>query len=458
MAHKRKNPYASADIECPINSHRLPTQVAYIECPTNCWRLNPDVVREAIEHVLEIGATIINITFNNAATARSWRGEISQIQGLQNFHFCFSGAVMSWYSRVALEVYEWREVDSENCSPSPMLILTELPRSAEQHAFRWTIVTVSLPAMPTIIRNRMLEWIHEEATRSNSDAVLIGGRFSGTKLWFENQAGKRDSRLRVSANQDLCVLSSCPTDCAIECNALERYKDGPYTLLFELVPSTAEPAARPTPSKVRLNPSSAARPGASAASSSGAAQPTTRCIRIKPRTPLYDKLLAWLEEQEAHALIEHIEKCCFFDSLCEGASLSSKMEDLLQVVLTKRTEIAHRAGIDQQQLQDYVASDEECKALMNDWRHDVQSWMLPANQVTYHALKNTPGRSQEAHQFAKRRFVTYCFQISGCRFLLGKLIKLPIVHFTDRSGASAIRQLMQDLNEHKKTDQYKETL
>ena len=453
MAHKRQNPYVSA----PAKSHRLPTQVAYIDCPTNCWRSNPDVVREAIEDVLDIGATIINIVFNNDKIARSWRDDISAIPGLANFHFCFGGAVMCWFLRGALELYQWREVVHEYGSPSQVLIFTELPRIPEPHGFRWTIVTASLPVLYAPIRNRVLEAIHEEATHSNSHAVLIGGRFNCSMLCVENQAGKHDSRYIVSANQDLCVVSSCPKDCAIESNPLEGCKDGPYTLLFELVRTTDEPA----PKRVRLNPSSAARPGAPASCSSSAAKPI-RCIRIKLSTPLYDKLLAWLEEQEAHALIEHIEKFCFFDSLCEGASVSSKMEDLLQVVLAKRTEIAHKARlwkdgyteIDHDKLQDYTATDDECKALMNDWRNDVASWMLPANLATYYALKNR----QEAHQFARKRFVTYCFQISGCRFLLQKLIQLPIVHFSDSSGASAITRLVLDLKEHKNTDQYKENV
>ena len=52
-------------------------------------------------------------------------------------------------------------------------------------------------------------------------------------------------------------------------------------------------------------------------------------------------------------------------------------------------------------------------------------------------------------------FTTYCFQISGCRFLLGKLIELPLISAAGRDTAAVMDQLLQDFEAHKHTEAYK---
>jgi hypothetical protein len=96
--------------------------------------------------------------------------------------------------------------------------------------------------------------------------------------------------------------------------------------------------------------------------------------------------------------------------------------------------------------------------MINAWRNDVASWMCISTQDVYWNLKRK--RSQHALQFTESRFTTYCFQISGSRFLLHKLIELPIVRVGSAarpasSSSAAIKDLLMALQHHKETDQYK---
>ena len=107
------------------------------------------------------------------------------------------------------------------------------------------------------------------------------------------------------------------------------------------------------------------------------------------------------------------------------------MEDLLRVVSAQRSKVAAASRLDKNSLSHHRATEIEMKEMTNAWRNDVASWMCASNQQKYWDLKRNC--RQEAHDFTKNRFLAYCFQISGCRFLLNQLIELPIV----RVGSAA---------------------
>jgi len=270
-------------------------------------------------------------------------------------------------------------------------------------------------------------------------------------------------------------------------------RDGPYTLVFEPssaetssaetpVEPPAEPKAEP-PKKVRrrspsnaaqstalVSSSSAARPAASS-SPSGPGKCSER-IRIKLATPLYDRFLGALpDDRHAKEFLQYLEMCCFSGKegelsllnvtaagrkRTEAMPLSAKLENLLRICLGKREYLVQKAGIDIRELPTYVASGEELRNLMNDWRDDVESYMQPEKQEIYRKLIQE-GRNQDAHQLKKSVFSTYQFHISGCKYLIGKLIELPILH--DNGGAiHAISQLLDDFQKHKDTPQYKDAV
>ena len=271
-------------------------------------------------------------------------------------------------------------------------------------------------------------------------------------LWLENCVSKMDFDVTMSANEDLYILPWCTTG-SMKCTALDT--KGPYTLVVEHVPSSA---ARPAP-----RPATPARP----VSTSSATRPAPAIV-LKPATPLYDKFLAALEDEnhseEASSLIRYIEQTCFFGELCYATPsgsrldtpmpLSCKMESLLEVVLTQRKKIARAAGLDDSQLCRHRATESQMKEMMNAWRKDVKTWMCPDSQAEYFTLTRPQGRQQ----FAKKRFTTHCFQISGCRYLLNKLIELPLVHNTNHNTAPVLRQFLEDFKEHKNTDKYRDAV
>jgi hypothetical protein len=247
---------------------------------------------------------------------------------------------------------------------------------------------------------------------------------------------------------------------------------GPYALVIGHEPSSAEPPAASTPTNASrgsnsAEPSSAEPPAASTPPNAarGANVPAGPGIILKAATPLYDKLLLDLEHtEESSALIHHIQKHCFFGELrfvtssgyhaAEAMPFSRKMESLLQIALAQRSKIAEAAGLTEEQLLQHRATSSQMKEMMNDWRRGVGAWMSTDNQDKYFDLLRAD-RNQEAHQLGKRCFTVYCFQVSGCRFLLSKLIELPIICTASRNTATVLRQLLQDLDDHKKTDAYK---
>ena len=167
-------------------------------------------------------------------------------------------------------------------------------------------------------------------------------------------------------------------------------------------------------------------------------------------------------------MLKYIEEVCFFGDVCfidpfgeqlsEPAPLSVKMNDLLTVVLDQRKMIAAISRFEQTQLSYHRATPYEMKEMWKEWQYNVVLWMKKENQDEYWRKRRI--RTQDGHQYRRSCFSTYCFQISGCRFLLGMLIQLPIVRVDSAERpvsctSSAIRELLVALEKHKQTAKYK---
>jgi hypothetical protein len=269
----------SDDTPVVVSGRRKPIVIAYIDLPTRCWCRQPHAVPQAITNALQVGATVINLTFNNEADASSWAKKLTEMDELAKFDSSCAGAVISWCSKEDVESYRFEHIDPPPAesyrwdangvlpmwsSPSIMLTFTERnSRSAEQPALKWSIITLALPTLPNRSRNRILEACHQAAIESDPDAILIGGNFHGNvfpldRLALENVACKIASDMKVSANGHLHVVWWCDTRRGdLEDRLQER--DGPYTLVFDHNPSSAETPAEPPaepkaepPKKVRL--------------------------------------------------------------------------------------------------------------------------------------------------------------------------------------------------------------
>ena len=123
----------------------------------------------------------------------------------------------------------------------------------------------------------MLKAYIDKAVKSESHTFLIGGVFirpgvaphARSLLWLENRmaqlrhtVGSRWFDIRATSSEHLCVLPWCATG-SMKCIALDA--TGPYILVFEHEPSSAERPATSTHRRLEKSQriSSAERPAAS---------------------------------------------------------------------------------------------------------------------------------------------------------------------------------------------------
>ena len=139
------------------------------------------------------------------------------------------------------------------------------------------------------------------------------------------------------------------------------------------------------------------------------------------------------------------------------------MEPLLETAALRRQLVLDRLrGSAAQPVVDttHEITDKDMKDMYNDWRWDVDSWMDEDKVRIYHLLRCT-GRGWKAQQIAKKAFSAYMFDLAGSKFLLHKLIQLPILaQCSAEQPASAqlpacLMKCINDLQEHKKTPKYK---
>ena len=144
--------------------------------------------------------------------------------------------------------------------------------------------------------------------------------------------------------------------------------------------------------------------------------------------------------------------------------LAVKMEELLRTAQRQRElhleRLKRRCGRAQAPPNNLRMTNADMKEIYNEWRKDVQSWMRESTLATYEEL-NHSCRHQEAHQLGKRTFSTYLFQLSGCKFLLHKLIELPLISQSSADSAeqpvtTLLADLINSYEEHKTTSKYQE--
>ena len=107
-------------------------------------------------------------------------------------------------------------------------------------------------------------------------------------------------------------------------------------------------------------------------------------------------------------------------------------------------------------------AERDMREMYHHWRWDVDSWMDEDDVTMYrHLTEAGLMQARWAHQFSKKAFSVYLYHLAGSKFLLHKLIQLPIL--TQRSAeqpASAqlpasLMNYINDLQEHKQTPEYK---
>ena len=138
------------------------------------------------------------------------------------------------------------------------------------------------------------------------------------------------------------------------------------------------------------------------------------------------------------------------------------MEWLLETSAKRRKRVlerlCHSAAQPVSHMEHEIA-DKDMQIMYNDWQWHVNSWMNEGTLTIYNDLRWN--RPEEASQLVKEAFNTYLLQLAGSKFLLHKLIQLPIIaqcNATPSESAEQPASLMKcinDLQEHKKTPKYK---
>ena len=106
--------------------------------------------------------------------------------------------------------------------------------------------------------------------------------------------------------------------------------------------------------------------------------------------------------------------------------------------------------------------EEDMKEIYNEWRNHPEKYMQWSKLEDDNDMKRR-GENQKAHQLAKQCFSTYLFQLSGCKFLLHKLIQLPLIkqnssYSVAQPVGTVLIELINAYENHKKTPQYAEAV
>jgi len=206
---------------------------------------------------------------------------------------------------------------------------------------------------------------------------------------------------------------------------------------------------------------------------------------LLPQTPFTDEFFRNLQcateysgsSDHEEELMQYILTDCMWGDLLYNdrdaetlMPFSRKMENLLEAVHKRRQLLLRDLLTDDSS--HYIAYT-DMKDMFNNWRKDVCEWMHEHNRKEYEYLKSgdkksstsrNTSTSKSAHDLGKKAFNKYLFQLCGDKFLLRKLIQLPLVHdpnsaappMTPQQFATSLASFIRDLHAHYDDKEYKE--
>ena len=206
---------------------------------------------------------------------------------------------------------------------------------------------------------------------------------------------------------------------------------------------------------------------------------------LLPQTPFTDEFFRNLQcateysgsSDHEEELMQYILTDCMWGDLLYNdrdaetlMPFSRKMENLLEAVHKRRQLLLRDLLTDDSS--HYIAYT-DMKSMFNNWRKDVGEWMHEHNRKEYEYLKSgdkksstsrNTSTSKSAHDLGKKAFNKYLFQLCGDKFLLRKLIQLPLVHdpnsaappMTPQQFATSLASFIRDLHAHYDDKEYKE--
>ena len=197
----------------------------------------------------------------------------------------------------------------------------------------------------------------------------------------------------------------------------------------------------------------------------------SKAVVLRERTPLYDNFLDSMQKAEAGTdILDFLGTECFFGRLCyydkkgqeclRPFSIAWKMEVMLGEVLEQRNLHIDRLNkrappwSSPDSMATLKFTEDDMKEIMNTWRLDVGSWMQASTLARYNV-------SPKWHQIGKSAFSTFLQQLSGCKFLLRRLIASPLL--AEGAGVAqpgavenpqTLRDLTQEWIAHKNSEEH----
>ena len=431
---------------------KLQTIVAYISFPNKNYNANAQrrSAMEVIHQAKQTGADVINLAFARSMDIDDlWDDIETQMESSAErppFFYRKQGPLITLFSENCGELVGERNVDIEG-GVSCLCLTFNGP------AGRLIIINANWPPLPRRVRARMLDEYVSPAVEEMRSIRVIGGALAAP-MFLETYIHNKGLDYQLSAKGDLCVLTKTFGRISYHCLALES--SAAETLMIQLW-------GEPDRASVE--------------------QPDN--VRLCPVTPLFDKFIENLElateNEQGREVMKFIEDNCFFGDLCwinrsgdavqTPISLPLKMETLLEAARTQRQ--LYLEGLPPWRKVNVVDAtheieEEDMRDIYNRWRWDADSWMNPETLETYNQFLDR-GKKGAAQQLGKTAFSTYLFQLSGSKFLLHKLIQLPILPqctMVQYSGSAeppaalyllgpVLMKCVTDLQEHKKSDTYK---
>ena len=444
----------------------LANTIAYISFTSNSYTTNEEhrKAMEVLQEAREANADVINIAFERTADINilwndietEMKGYFSRRQGsLITFFSESCGELVSDQS--CGELVSDQNVDTEPGVPSICLTFSG-------PAGRMIIINAHWPQLSRKTKARMLGEYFTLAMEQMLSVHMIGGFLDDLLQKVAPFFLENSFNYTTTPREDLCVLTK--TCGLVSYTTFPLKSSVADTLVFHFWRGHAA-----EPSATKSDPVSVEPPHSdgsvtnsdpvNADSAGCAAEPSATnsdavsvgSLTLRPQTPLCDKFfenLEWATESSGNAeneqeLLKFIHKECFFRDLCYKncngddvkmpIPMSLKMEDLLEAA-EKRRQLAldhlRKCGkLDTFSLagnhySTHQMEENDMKEMYNRWRRDIHSWMNENTLTGYRNLKRA-GCHSTAQAFVKTAFNTYLVQLSGSRFLLDKLIQLPMV-------------------------------
>ena len=351
---------------------------------------------------------------------------------------------------------------------------------------RISTTNASWPILPRTTRKRLLQQYSKQAQDAGSVIHTIGGELGGTVM-FENLVQSVDPSYSVAAHEPVCVMANS-SDEWISFRAFQTNFAIAQAVVVQVWhdsdahPVEAKPASRKRKADQAPNsdehPVRGLRPRkekVTTAIAGSDAHPAASDLRA--HTPLWDNVVAKLDQasssSEGQQFMRFVAEKCFHGDLChknaygedleKPMTLSSKMEILLEVAAERRkTFLKNRRWSGAAQPAPdmmHTIPEEDMRSMWNEWRKDVDSWMNRKNRKTYHDLAYHD-KWHQAERMRKSFFNVYVHYLAGHRFLLHKLIQLPIIAQCNGTSSDSAEQpasivaWIEEFGAHKESPEY----